>query len=288
MPTYYQLLGLAPSANSEEIRQAYRQLAKAYHPDANPNPASVARFQVLNEAHRVLSDPGLRKQYDLLLQAEAMRRRMTPEQQIEAFVAHHAQPFDPAKKVRRNARKDFLRSMTVILTGMAVLASFVYVLTLFFLKPSARMDLSYRGLSEWPSDLTGSRDVVWLNLSHNNYTYLPPEAGSLGRLELLNVTDNQLDSLPHSVFRLRWLYGLHAANNRITHLPTVIERTRNLKVLNLRGNRLQGVPEGLFGLVHLERVDLRGNPIALDSLRTIRSRLKRRVRLLADDQPAED
>ncbi len=62
---YYKLLELDRSATKADIKKAYRKLARKYHPDLNPNDkAAQARFQQINEAHEVLSDPEKRKKYD--------------------------------------------------------------------------------------------------------------------------------------------------------------------------------------------------------------------------------
>ena len=62
---YYQLLGLEPSATQSEIKKAYRKLARKYHPDINPDDKEAQKkFQQINEAHEVLSDPEKRKKYD--------------------------------------------------------------------------------------------------------------------------------------------------------------------------------------------------------------------------------
>ena len=62
---YYDILGVPRDASEEEIRKAYRALARKYHPDVNPNnPQAEARFKEINEAHTVLSDKTKRAQYD--------------------------------------------------------------------------------------------------------------------------------------------------------------------------------------------------------------------------------
>jgi curved DNA-binding protein CbpA len=68
-PTYYDLLGLHPSADPIEIRRQYRELSKAYHPDTTTLPVAIAtvKFQELNQAYAVLGNPDRREQYDLTI-----------------------------------------------------------------------------------------------------------------------------------------------------------------------------------------------------------------------------
>ena len=62
---YYNILGVKKDANEKEIRQAFRKLARKYHPDVNPNnKESEDKFKEINEANEVLSDPEKRKKYD--------------------------------------------------------------------------------------------------------------------------------------------------------------------------------------------------------------------------------
>jgi curved DNA-binding protein len=62
---YYKILGIDKKATDKDVKNAYRKLARKYHPDLNPNDAEAnKKFQQLNEANEVLSDPEKRKKYD--------------------------------------------------------------------------------------------------------------------------------------------------------------------------------------------------------------------------------
>src|SRR5271169_4342780 len=62
---YYATLGVKKTASTEDIRKAYRKLARKYHPDVNPGDKSAEeKFKEVSEANEVLSDPEKRKKYD--------------------------------------------------------------------------------------------------------------------------------------------------------------------------------------------------------------------------------
>jgi curved DNA-binding protein len=64
---YYEVLGVARTATADDIKKAYRKLARKYHPDVNPNDKSAEeKFKQVGEAYAVLSDPEKRKRYDQL------------------------------------------------------------------------------------------------------------------------------------------------------------------------------------------------------------------------------
>ena len=62
---YYKILGIEKNATAKDIKDAYRKLARKHHPDLNPNDKEAhKKFQQINEANEVLSDPEKRKKYD--------------------------------------------------------------------------------------------------------------------------------------------------------------------------------------------------------------------------------
>jgi molecular chaperone DnaJ len=62
---YYGILGVRRGADQDEIKKAYRRLARELHPDVNPDPQTQERFKEITQAYEVLSDPGKRQMYDM-------------------------------------------------------------------------------------------------------------------------------------------------------------------------------------------------------------------------------
>lgn len=75
---YYQVLGVERNASADEIKKAFRKLARKHHPDLNKTPQAAARMQEINEAHEVLRDAEKRALYDRVGQAAQAGQSFTP------------------------------------------------------------------------------------------------------------------------------------------------------------------------------------------------------------------
>lgn len=82
LPDFYTVLGVPRIADAEEIKQAYRSLAKRFHPDSGTDEASTERFQVIEEAYRVLSNPQQRREYDHRLKLQEQKARSVLSYQV--------------------------------------------------------------------------------------------------------------------------------------------------------------------------------------------------------------
>ncbi len=113
---YYQILGITKAASEKDIKNAYRKLARKYHPDLNPNDKEAnKKFQQLNEANEVLSDPEKRKKYDQYgenwehgAEYEAQMRQQNQKRQQNR---NYSNPFDGADGVGDENFSDFFQSM---------------------------------------------------------------------------------------------------------------------------------------------------------------------------------
>jgi DnaJ-class molecular chaperone len=86
---YYQILGVAKGASQDDIKKAYRKLARKYHPDVSKEADAAQRMAELNEANAVLSDPEKRAAYDSVgAQAWARRRALGRRRASAAGLEH--------------------------------------------------------------------------------------------------------------------------------------------------------------------------------------------------------
>lgn len=117
---YYQMLGVAKTATEEEIKTAFRKLAKKYHPDAHPGDVECEKkFREINEAYSVLGDAEQRKKYDEELpgaksakktgQEKQSARRQGNSQEVDFENIHQSFAsffgFDPREKKITNEEK---------------------------------------------------------------------------------------------------------------------------------------------------------------------------------------
>ena len=77
MKTHYETLGISPTANSNQIKKSFKNLALQYHPDKNPSKKTEQTFKTINEAYQILSNPTKRHYYDQTLQTESQSQDHT-------------------------------------------------------------------------------------------------------------------------------------------------------------------------------------------------------------------
>ena len=95
---YYTVLGVPPDASEQEIKEAYRRLAKQYHPDVNRDPGAQTHFIEITGAYEVLVDPTKRKDYDAL---RTTYLKGTPDMQETTWSQPHYTPPSPEHQAPR-------------------------------------------------------------------------------------------------------------------------------------------------------------------------------------------
>ncbi|WP_297721083.1 J domain-containing protein [Intestinimonas sp.] len=93
MNEYYRTLGVQPGASQDDLKKAYRALAKKYHPDLHPGDQEAeTRFKEVNEAYEVLGDPDKRKEYDA--KQQPAQRHQAPNKARSATRTPRGGPVD--------------------------------------------------------------------------------------------------------------------------------------------------------------------------------------------------
>ncbi|MBD2699709.1 J domain-containing protein [Spirosoma sp. BT702] len=113
---YYNVLGLPKTASDDDIKKAYRKLARKHHPDLNPNDAEAnKKFQQINEANEVLSDPEKRKKYDQYgkdwQHAEQFEQARRQQQSRQQYAQGDAGDYDFSSGFGGADFSDFLSSL---------------------------------------------------------------------------------------------------------------------------------------------------------------------------------
>jgi hypothetical protein len=181
----YAELGVNRSADNNEIKSAYRRLARQYHPDVNPDPASAQRFARLNEAYHILSDPSRRHWYD--------RTGSTDGVNLVGQYRTSVESMRVARRAYYQARADRIvnewlerERLETKARGKAVYTVVTLFLTTFIMAMTKPNLFDTAGLA-WRLVLIGLFFVgVWhlfksLKEHFDYYTYIPPRRSRKGK-----------------------------------------------------------------------------------------------------------
>ena len=131
LTNHYQILGISETASQEQIRQAYKSLAKRYHPDINPDPIVAEQFKEITAAYNVLSDPNKKFIFDNQLirqraqqqaQRERYQQQQRPQQPYTAPRRERAsyRKWTPKKEIKFDPRLERLGNIFVVLFFVAI------------------------------------------------------------------------------------------------------------------------------------------------------------------------
>ena len=123
------------------------------------------------------------------------------------------------------------------------------------------LNLSYNNLTSIPPELGILSKLERLNLNNNHLTSIPPELGKLSNLKELTLNDNKLTSIPPEVGNLSNLIELSFHNNKLTSIPPELGNLSNLKILYLSYNNLTSIPPELGNLSNLKQLWLNNNKL---------------------------
>ena len=139
MKNFYKILDVPASSTLPEIKKAYRELSKKYHPDLNPgNPVFEEKFKALQEAYSVLKDPYKRRLFDEKL--EARRRARAINTTVASNLKPHVNPpldnrdLGKGKFAKRKGKQKKLEKKDLYFAGAVILFLIVVVTTIFVLE----------------------------------------------------------------------------------------------------------------------------------------------------------
>jgi nitrogen fixation-related uncharacterized protein len=269
--TLYDLLGVSPQASADELKQAWRDQARQYHPDVNTDPEAAERIKLLNAAYELLSDPQKRAMYDELL---AGRQPLGPGQ---------FDPLDPMAILRKAQRGRRAKSKAIeppppiwqrayVIAPALILVAFglaflVWSNFVHQVQPMPRLSLEYRFMSRWPDGLENSPIVVQLRLKGNRIDSIPAAVGGLTSLVYFDASENRLTHVSPKLWTLRALQYVDLSGNSLEHLEIPETNQSLLSILMLRDNPLgDDVLTQIGHLKHLQQLDVRGTRISPDAL----------------------
>ncbi|XP_062266329.1 leucine-rich repeat-containing protein 69 isoform X2 [Platichthys flesus] len=114
-----------------------------------------------------------------------------------------------------------------------------------------------------PEVMAALRNLVVLNLNHNQIQRLPPEIKSLRKLRHLSVLDNNLEEVPAELGLLTKLSEMNLTSNKLSRLPEQLYQCRELTKLHVARNQLTSLPEGIVALEKLQVLDVAGNKLSM-------------------------
>lgn len=134
--SYYAVLHLHPSASASEIRQAYRELSKRYHPDTTtlPTAEATAKFQQLNQAYAILSNSEQRSLYDLKIGYSRWTVQQTPSDLGKPAADHQSRWTDSAYLEPKDRPLSAGEVFVLFILGVTFLGCLALVILLAFLR----------------------------------------------------------------------------------------------------------------------------------------------------------
>lgn len=153
---HYKVLGIPRDASVGQIKSAYRDRVKHCHPDRNPSPKAGTVFHAVHEAYRVLSDPGLRDDYDERLRNyRAANSEMHPPPPTQRPFQRTPRPERPPTPVERFAYRGL--HVTGLLFGSTLTATSLIGLV-FLGWPSYMLALCIPGIAVLPDSIAGLKE----------------------------------------------------------------------------------------------------------------------------------